>query len=1188
VGLSYLQKQKINRRMVDLYKLELADKKSDILPEDGVYHLDRHPARNCLIGALGGQQDPEFNGPQAHNNLGVVHLVEADKSGKITLSISGQFDITYRVIPTFEEQNEALIYDQEALRLSQQLREAFKRYTIQFDDTKLSFDVNNLSLPHIWSGADEEISSILSSLKDELMNDDRVLRKFEQNAKGFARQTFTVSAAFSSQNEFNDCIYSNVIADRNEMFEYDVQIQGRCRKAPERMAGNKDVYLVEVYLINASRREESLKFGLDLPHLLDSRLVVKLDDGKRIKMRRTLSAAHYRHDSDIWLAGYGVHCSVDEVDDSTLKTETTPVFEQPFVDTPTPQERGMSYSPEFSELGEDPLPFLNDFIQSLELYQKNEWTQRINELQKKSSLLLDEAKKDISQYIGEVDCIKSGVELLNSVPELMLAFKLMNESMAKATKVEGKPFGAWRLFQIGFILTQIKGMFERFQSNNTLDDPEWDYADVLFFATGGGKTEAYFGMIITALFYQRMMGQHYGTCAWIRYPLRMLTAQQFQRLSFVMAQAEKLRVTHNLGGHPFTIGYFTGSGTPNRITDVKNDYFLDNLKSDRLNALQFITVCPYCEPAKRSSVSMSIDKVTARIKHVCNSAECWSNKLAPEGNYGEGVRGEIGIFVSDEECYRYMPSVMVGTLDKLAVVGVQKKCAIFLGSATHFCPSHGFHEGGKCTHYHLTSEHDATVVRCENNSRTSRVRTITVPPMRDRGIAYFLQDELHLLKLNLGAFDSHYESLWSQLQVASGGKPPKVVAATATINAFENHIHHLHMRHARKFPAPGPSLNQSFYAVPRTEDGQDLHRRLHLAILPIIPAQTVNRATALATIRWQASVDHMVQMLRQKNETVMVNLGVTEEYCDKVADYLSRFLNAGLMYANKKADIDNLTRFYRDNCSLLNKKDYLRRLDGETPLEDIQETIRHIDNSENGSPDRTLVATSVVSHGVDMRRLNFLILSGWPNSHAEYLQVSARSGRVEPGVVLNVMAYTNIYQQHLFSGFMEYLRWQDVLVESVPINRIAPNILPRTLPGIICGFILNWGRLQTEWGSNLDYFYAKLHKELNTPGSKCRDALISQIQSALSISDKSVAQYFDERVVADFESQLSDKLKRVFSRLESGNQLWLDPTRNMSIPDVMGEILGHKPFRSLRDIEAQISIKPLNEQEERVIAAIGR
>jgi hypothetical protein len=833
MSLTFREKSTINRNILRQLGLRLVDKETSILSWPGKTYHREEPAQRTLKGSIGHVPNPDFSRTQPPNAMGMVLLIEPS-NGKIAFRVTGQFDVTHRCIPDFSEQHKSLTIQDGGIKKQQTIVPCYRRITVDFSDLDLT-----ISLPeqiNSWVQPPEvnPLQSSLSALESVCISDPRIFKSCFTGATGAAKVNFTWSDSIVDQPSFDAIVRNEIFSSSNDCLKYHVALRARARKAPSSFSdAPANSYLVEIFLENKTTLEDAKKFGVTRDaHLLDVSFSVDVTHGVTYPLPHKLTPAEYRHSEHNMVDGYGITTSVVRGDGQRYYTESMPISHIFKADNPDPASIGMTASPDFLVLAESPLPVLQQLHLAIESYIAN-WHSQIPA----DPHLSTEMKKDIAALQHESDQILDGINLLSAHPNLLKSFSLMNQVMHKAFNVQRKNITAWRLFQLGFIATQIRAIHERYCPSTELTD-HIHTAEVLWFATGGGKTEAYLGIVIMSMLFERISGRRFGVTAWMKFPLRMLSVQQFQRLSYVVAQANILKAEQDIAGHPFTIGYFTGDGTPTRITSTwesDSHSFLPNINHDQLNKWQFIRDCPYC--GEISSVVVKKDLSCSRIKHTCNNTECWSNKNAPDGNYGEGIRGEIGIYVSDEESYRFVPTILVGTIDRLAIIGYNKNFNILLGSMSHFCPIHGFIREAKCHHYQIHQEDDGTYSSkpCTLSSRSTPKTVVAKPVMP--GIQFILQDELHLLSQNTGNFDAHYESTMQAIQVKLGGRPAKILSATATIKGYEDHIYHLYQRHARRFPVPGMNrvhlFNVGTRAYSRSEAVklQSVHPRLLASVI---------------------------------------------------------------------------------------------------------------------------------------------------------------------------------------------------------------------------------------------------------------------------------------------------------------------------------------------------------------------
>src|SRR6185369_3268564 len=241
-------------------------------------------------------------------------------------------------------------------------------------------------------------------------------------------------------------------------------------------------------------------------------------------------------------------------------------------------------------LAKDPLPELGVLVEAVSAYHEAHW----------SAFALDRrqiddgwdvnmrAEADIAagEAFAELDRLRTGLQIMRARDDVSRAFQLMNSAIGLSAR--GRGYSAWRPFQIGFILSTIRFLVE--------PDEEADYVDTIWFATGGGKTETYLGLLLTAAFFDRLTGKTMGVTAWSRFPLRLLSLQQTQRFADALAGAETVRRREDVGGRPFALGFLVGDrGTPNKIVpqaENVNDVTPDS--PGMPERFRVLLHCPFC------------------------------------------------------------------------------------------------------------------------------------------------------------------------------------------------------------------------------------------------------------------------------------------------------------------------------------------------------------------------------------------------------------------------------------------------------------------------------------------------------------------------------------------------------------------------------------------------------------------
>ncbi len=493
----------------------------------------------------------------------------------------------------------------------------------------------------------------------------------------------------------------------------------------------------------------------------------------------------YRYDRTMAGIGINAHMDYQKRDGRVILTSNT--VPQKEVARLEPRQI-LNTTPRFESLAQDPLPILNRILAVMRTYDSDVWESKIKEL---SGDELGEAQEDQRQFLLEIKGFERGIYLLGNAkyPAVACAFRLMNETMAQMGKKMGSSYDAWRLFQIVFIVSMLPILAGREYSE--LSQPEDDRVDLLWFAAGGGKTEAFLGLILWQAFFDRIRGKKIGVTAFVRFPLRLLTFQQLQRLGNALGHAELIRMREKLGGMRFSLGFFVGGQvTDNKIDeDAHQRYSKRGLDENQKRIFQ----CPFCSAPTRLEYNQSL----RLIEHHCTQSNC------------PGGKQRLPVYIVDDDLYRYLPTVIVSTVDKMASLGQNQRFANLLGRFDMVCPVHGASfinsNSARCTAAERRKSGERPT-HCEQDKAS-----ILYGPFHDPGPALLVQDELHLLSEELGTFDSHYETAVVEMSRAFSYRPWKVIAATATIQNYKDHAWQLYLKSAQQFPCPGPAAYESFY-----------------------------------------------------------------------------------------------------------------------------------------------------------------------------------------------------------------------------------------------------------------------------------------------------------------------------------------------------------------------------------------
>lgn len=612
-------------------------------------------------------------------------------------------------------------------------------------------------------------------------------------------------------------------------------------------------------------------------------------------------------------------------------------------------------------------------------------------------------------YLAERERLTSGIELLRSDERLERAFRLMNEAMQlSAADANGvAKYSEWRPFQVGFMLANLGGCRG--------DDA--DIVDIVWFPTGGGKTETYLGLILTAAFYDRMRGKSSGITAWSRFPLRLLSLQQTQRFANALAAAEMVRRKHGIEGDPFGLGFLIGgTSTPNEIKDTQSreqrgqwDYEDDQMP-DRLKMLES---CPFC---KTENVTTKFRRKFWRIEHLCTNDKCpW------------GTEEPLPIWVVDTEVWRYLPTVVVGTLDKAAGIAFQTNMRGMVAAPNGFCPEPGH---GHTYAVKSSRPHGCLHPKCQKPAGQL--------PMDANlyGVTFRLQDELHLLRDSLGAVDAHYEALFDHFQETLSGSKPKILASSATLAGYERQSQVLYSREARVFPQPEPKPGGGFWAGP---DEQSMRR--FLAVAP--RGQTIEYAVDRMIVSMQTAI----RELNSQPDQVAPSFGVHPD----LAPFLVSLYGTDVVYGNTLRDLDAVERSAETQWGdVPDPAVKVQSLTGRTPFEEVSRVLKSLEKPEENFADRihVIAASSMMSHGVDVDRLNTMVMLGLPLTTAEFIQATARVGRRWPGLVFVVHKIGRERDASVYRLFPQYVAQGDRFVEPIPITGRSRRVLEKTLPGI--------------------------------------------------------------------------------------------------------------------------------------------
>lgn len=855
---------------------------------------------------------------------------------------------------------------------------------------------------------------------------------------------------------------------------------------------------LEVTFVNTSPEHEDFADG----RFFEAEL--SLNGLRRVPFKLETLPDSFRFDRNV--EAYGINCGFALSDDGSIRT----------CDGPAKERRRPEFWPsdepepamEFEALAIDPVTTARDLLRILGAWGDAAWSETALDeralLEGWSPEMRAEATRAKEESEKEVSRIRHGAELLMHDEALRSAFSLMNRAMSISAR--GR-YTKWRPFQFAFLLANLRCLVDRAD--------ESDIVDIVWFATGGGKTETYLGLLLTAAFLDRMRGKVSGVTAWSRFPLRMLSLQQTQRFANALAAAEIVRRDMAITGDPFSLGFLVGgSATPNRI---KKESERANEDADKIEEMEspfkLLDACPFC---RERSVTTSFDRSLWKLDHRCSNPSC-------------PVAGEaLPVYVVDDEIWRFLPTIVIGTLDKAANISRQTGMRGLLGAPIGKCsrPGHG---------YTYAKRNDFPTGCLVPDCRAA----LTGLPMASElfPASFRLQDELHLLRDSLGAVDAHYECAMDGIQEELCGRRPKILASSATLSGYLKQVDVLYRRQARVFPQLPPSDGAGFWAA----DSDKLMRR-YVALAP-------RRLTVEFVVdRLIVTLQSAIRRLLHEPVPLCHELGIDPSY----TGFLIDLYGTNVVYGNTLQDIDAVVRSSETQYAELVPPPNVATLTGRTDFEEVRKTLDRLEQPEANFDQRLhlIAASSMMSHGVDIDRLNVMIMLAFPLGVAEFIQATARVGRKWPALVIVVPKMTRERDASVYRAFPQFVSHGDRFVEPIPITRKSRRVLERTISGLELARI------------TLVHEPAAIDRITTI---KALNNFVRQKPDLLAKDEAAIAAALGLNEDDEF---MRDQLKRWFSMFE----------RNMREPPADSRFLSDlcptgQPMTSLRDVEEQAPVK---------------
>ena len=563
----------------------------------------------------------------------------------------------------------------------------------------------------------------------------------------------------------------------------------------------------------------------------------------------------------------------------------------------------------------------------------------------------------------------------------------------------------WRPFQIAFILMNLAGIVNP-------EHPDREIVDLLYFPTGGGKTEAYLGLMAFAIANRRLRAtedSEYnldgGVTVMLRYTLRLLTTQQRDRITKMVVAAEKIRrqAYPRFGTEPISIGFWVGGGvTPNKFEEFieKPDRPQDARSAVNHVCKQLLT-CPFCgKPLKEENFYIDTDRKTIEI--YCSDRDCEFYK------YRDG-RYPIPVYLVDEEIYSKCPTIILSTVDKFARLPWDVSTNALFGRVNRKCSRDGYVAIG--------AEHG-------RHNRTETLPTSTLTDIRPfLPPELIIQDELHLITGPLGTVYGAYETIIEDMCTHDGIRPKDVVSTATIKNAEEQEI---------------PVDDNPF--------------RKYVGICA--PGQSMKNALLwIYAIILQAAYTYSLQ----------------EEYRDVIDPYYTL-----VGYFNSIRELGGAVRLLQDDIPKrihrikrkygLEKERYLYRNEEITSRMAsfrIPEKLSQLETTfEKKDCLDTAIATNMIAVGMDVDRLGLMVVTGQPKQNSEYIQATSRIGRSHPGLVVTLY---NAYRPRDLSHYENFTGYHAQLyrfVEGTTATPFSARARDRVLHALVISAIrLNYPQM---------------------------------------------------------------------------------------------------------------------------------
>lgn len=647
---------------------------------------------------------------------------------------------------------------------------------------------------------------------------------------------------------------------------------------------------------------------------------------------------------------------------------------------------------------------------------------------------------------------------------------------------------SWRPFQLAFLLMNIKSMT---LDKSDDDNNDRNIVDLIWFPTGGGKTEAYLGLTAFTIFHRRLEHRESsdGTAVIMRYTLRLLAAQQFTRASTLICACEYIRSdcrngrnayypVYDLGDEKITIGlWIGGKHTPNKNTSGQYDRpgarecliklidsGINNIRvnKEKYNKFQVLK-CPWC------GTKMTKEILNGRIMGA------WGYQMDARGHFYLKCTNQdcffcdskLPIQIIDEELYDNPPTLLFGTVDKFAMLAWKKEVGAFFAAYSD-----------------------------------------------NRAPELIIQDELHLISGPLGTMVAMFETAMDYL-CKNKGIRPKIIASTATIKRAKEQCAALYDRDVAQFPSPGLDAGDSYFAKEKEIDYEKGNfGRLYVGLMSSGKTKAMMEVRSISSLMQSIHVMELTDEIKDKYWTLTVYFGSLKDLgkchtlaADDIKDAIKRQAQRlGRQQSRRKYySPDELTS--RISTTELNET--LDKLEKTTYSNDNYDKVSHL-----------LLASNMISVGIDVARLNVMLLVGQPKLTSEYIQASSRVGRSYPGVVFTMYDASKSRDRSHFEQFKQYHESFYRYVEPTGATPFSKPSRDRSLKALLVAMIRNTEETLSEEDNAREFNVQRYQTTLD------------RIESFVVSRSQSILRRINPSMTSD-SSEISREIKKFFTDWEN-------------------------------------------------------